>query len=251
MPEETFSGSETLVPRTGFFPTTRWTLIAAASQADPTSRRALGTLCEAYWYPVYACIRRWGHDAAAAEDLTQSFFVELLNGTLFARANPERGSFRAFLIQAIRFFLADEYDRSRALKRGGDKVILPIDAAAGERRYERESQSNETPERIFERRWAHTVLDRALDQLRQDFIRSGRLEHFRHLQPFLANQAEVPYAELAGKLEVTEAALKSAIHRLRKRYREALRSEVAATVADDSEVDNELRYLIRALSTKA
>lgn len=172
----------------------------------------------------------------------------MLGGTLLEHADPEKGRFRAFLLTAVNFFLADEHDRSTAQKRGGGALPFSLDAA--EARYVKESSHDETPERIFERRWAHAVLDRVVNLLRDDFIRHGRLDHFNHLKVYLMSQSEVPYAQLAKKLEISESALKSGIQRFRKRYRDLLRAEVASTVSDPTEVDNELRFLMTALSSK-
>jgi RNA polymerase sigma-70 factor (ECF subfamily) len=231
------------------FPNTRWTMIlAAGTPTDPESRQALAALCEGYWYPVYAFVRRKGYNADSAQDLTQGFFTALLSGTLLERADPQKGRFRAFLLTAVKFFLADEADRLSAQKRGGGALPFSLDDA--ETRYVKEAAHDETPERIFERRWARAVLDRVVSLLREDFVRHGRLDHFNQLKAYLMSQSEVPYAELATKLEIRESALRSGVHRFRKRYRELLRAEVASTVVDPQEVDNELRFLLTALSMK-
>jgi DNA-directed RNA polymerase specialized sigma24 family protein len=231
------------------FPKTRWTLVLAAGKAsDPESRQALATLCEGYWYPVYAYIRRKSRDADAAKDLTQGFFTELLSGALLERADPEKGRFRAFVLTAVKFFLADERDRSIAQKRGGESLPFSLEDAEG--RYIKEPFHNETAERIFERRWARAVLERVVNILRDDFIRHGRLDHFNHLKGYLMGQADVPYAQLAKRLDISESALKSGIHRFRKRYRDLLRAEVGSTVTDPAEIDSELRFLLTALSAR-
>ena len=240
----------TIGPGNDLFPKTRWTMIVAAARPnDPECKQALAALCEGYWYPVYAFIRRKGHDADSAADFAQGFFLTLLSGTFFERADPHKGRFRAFLLTAVKFFLADEFDRASAKKRGGDSLPFSLDDAEG--RYIKEPAHEETPERIFERRWARAVLERVVNLLREDFIRHGRLDHFNHLKVYLMGQSEVPYAELAKKLDMSESALKSGIHRFRKRYRDLLRAEVASTVADPAEVDNELRFLMTALTSKA
>lgn len=231
------------------FPVTRWTLVAAAGNAvESQCQAALSELCESYWYPVYAFLRRSGRTVETSQDLTQEFFLRLMQGEFFARANPAKGAFRSFLMTALRRFLADESDHRLALKRGGGAPHLPFDPVEGESRYAREPRTPETPERVFERRWALTLLDRVVRQIEAGFVRGGRLDLFQHLKPFLAGNGEVPYADLARTLDISESALKSGIHRLRKRYRDTLRAEVAATVADPAEVDAELRYLIQALS---
>jgi len=229
------------------FPTTRWTLVVAAGDpARQESRAALVSLCETYWFPLYAYVRRCGHSVDEAQDLTQEFFLRVLEGRYLDRADREKGRFRSFLLTSLKFFLADESDRSRAQKRGGG-ALLPFEVSSGEERYRLEPVSEETPETIFERRWAHSVLDSVVARLREEFVQHGRLDHFNKLKVFLLGQAEVPYAALAPDLETSEGALKVAIHRLRKRYRDLIRLEIAETVADPSEVEAELRFLAAAL----
>ena len=231
----------------GNFPTTRWTLVIAAGQpARQESRTALVSLCEGYWYPLYAYVRRRGHSVEEAKDLTQEFFVRLLEGRYLNRADPEKGRFRSFLLTSLKFFLADEMDRSRAQKRGV-AAPLPFEVSSGEELYSREPTHEETPERIFERRWAHSVLDSVVARLRDEFVQDGRLDHFNKLKVFLLGQNQAPYAVLAHELETSEGALRVAIHRLRKRYRDLIRLEIAETVADPSEVESELRFLAAAL----
>jgi RNA polymerase sigma factor (sigma-70 family) len=229
------------------FPTTRWTLVVAAGgPARQESRSALVSLCEAYWYPLYAYVRRRGHSVDEAQDLTQEFFVRVLEGRYLDRADREKGRFRSFLLTSLKFFLADEMDRSRAQKRGG-AARLPFEVSSGEDRYLREPADEETPESIFERRWAHSVLDSVFARLRDEFVQHGRLDHFNKMKVFLLGQAEAPYAALARELETSEGALKVAIYRLRKRYRDLIRLEIAETVADPLEVESELRFLAAAL----
>jgi RNA polymerase sigma-70 factor (ECF subfamily) len=232
------------------FPTTRWTLVVAA--ADPQrkdARSALVSLCESYWYPLYASIRRRGYPADQAQDLTQEFFIRVLEGRYLDRADPDKGRFRAFLLTSMKFFLADEADRSRAQKRGGG-TVLSLEFSSGEDRYQRDPAHDETPERIFERRWALAVLDRVVERLRDEFVQHGRREHFERLKVFLLGQSDAPYAALALEMSTSEGALKVAIHRLRKRYRELFRQEIADTVADPSEVESELRFLAATLTRK-
>ena len=232
------------------FPTTRWTLVVAA--ADPQgkgTRSALVSLCESYWYPLYAYIRRRGYPADQAQDLTQQFFIRVLEGRYLDRADPHKGRFRAFILTSLKFFLSDEADRDRAQKRGGGN-ILSLEISSGEERYQREPPHNETPERIFDRRWALSVLDRVMDRLREEFVQHGRLDHFDRLKVFLLDRAETPYAALARELGTSEGALKVAIHRLRKRYRDLFRLEIAETVADPADVESELRFLATALASK-
>ena len=232
------------------FPATRWTLVAAAG--DPQrkeARSALVSLCESYWYPLYAFLRRSGYSADQAQDLTQEFFVRLLEGRYLDRVDPEKGRFRSFLLTSLKFFVSDEGDRQRAQKRGGGMVV-PLEIGHGEDRYQREPAHDETPERIFERRWALSVLDRIVERLREEFIHHGRPEHFDRLKVFLLGQADAPYAALAREMNTSEGALKVAVHRLRKRYRELFRQEIADTVADPADVESELRFLAEVLSKK-
>jgi RNA polymerase sigma factor (sigma-70 family) len=200
-------------------------------------------------YPIYAYVRRRGYPADRAQDLTQEFCIRLLEGRYLDRADPETGRFRAFILTSLKFFLADEGDRDRAQKRGGG-AVLSFDLSSGDDRYQREPAHNETPERIFERRWVLSMLDRVLDRLRAEFVEHGRLDHFNRLKIFLLDQAEAPYAALARDMGTSEGALKVAIHRLRKRYRDLFRQEIAETVADAADVEPELRYLAAALSRK-
>ena len=230
------------------FPTTRWTLVVAAG--DPKrmeARSALASLCEGYWYPLYAYVRRRGYPADQAQDLTQEFFVRVLDGRYLDRADQEKGRFRAFMLTSLKFFLADEADRNRAQKRGGGQV-LSLEISSGEERYQRDPAHNETPERIFERHWARSVLDGVVDRLRAEFVQHGRLDHFERLKVFLLDQGETPYAELARDMGTSESALKVAIHRLRKRYRDLFRQAIAETVADPADVESELRFLATALT---
>jgi len=238
------------LPGPSRFPTTRWTLVVAAG--DPQrkeARSALADLCENYWYPLYAYLRRRGYAPDAAQDLTQEFFVRVLEGRYLDRADPEKGRFRSFILTSLKFFVADEGDRQRALKRGGGAVV-PVEFSSGEERYQREPAHDETPERIFERRWALSLLDRVLERLRNEFMQHGRTEHFERLKVFLLGQSDAPYAEMASEMNTSEGALKVAIHRLRKRYRELFRQEIADTVADPAEVESELRYLASVLARK-
>ena len=231
------------------FPTTRWSLVVAAG--DPhrkETRSALVSLCENYWYPLYAYLRRRGYSADEAQDLTQEFFVQVLEGRYLDRADPQKGRFRSFLLTSLKFFVADEADRHRAVKRGGQMVA--IEFSSGEERYQREFAHDETPERIFERRWALSVLDRVVEKLRNEFVQHGRAEHFERLKVFLLGQSDAPYAALAREMNTSEGALKVAIHRLRKRYRDLFRQEIADTVADPAEVESELRFLAGVLTRK-
>ncbi len=175
--------------------------------------------------------------------------MRVLEGRYLDRADPEKGRFRSFILTSLKFFVADEEDRQRARKRGGGTVV-PLEFSSGEERYQREPAHDETPERIFERRWALSLLDRVVERLRNEFVHHGRPEHFERLKMFLLGQSDAPYAALAREMNTSEGALKVAIHRLRKRYRELFRQEIADTVADPAEVESELRFLAAVLTRK-
>ena len=229
------------------FPTTSWTLVAAAGDAlHKDCRDALARLCERYWYPVYAYVRRRGYSVQEAQDLTQEFFVRILEGRYLDRADANRGRFRSFLLNSCKYFLSDQSDRARAQKRGGG-TILQFEVACGEEQYQFEPLDNETPERIFERRWALTMIDRTVSCLREEFLQHGSLDDFDKLKVFLLGQAEVPYAELARDMGATEGGLKVAVHRLRKRYRVLFLREIEETVASPAEADSEIRFLFSVL----
>jgi RNA polymerase sigma factor (sigma-70 family) len=235
------------LPGSSQFPTTRWTLVVAAGDRErKEARSALASLCEHYWYPLYAYLRRRGYAAEQAQDLTQEFFIRLLEGRYLDRVDPEKGRFRSFILTSLKFFVADEGDRGRAQKRGGGAVVS-LEFSTGEERYLREPAHVETPERIFERRWALSVLDRVVESLRSEFVQHGRPEHFERLKVYLLGQPEA-YAVLAREMNTSEGAVKVAIHRLRKRYRELMRQEIADTVADPAEVESELRSLAAMLT---
>ena len=238
------------LPGSSRFPTTRWTLVVAAG--DPRrkdARSALVSLCENYWYPLYAYLRRRGYAPDQAQDLTQEFFMRVLEGRYLDRADPEKGRFRSFILTSLKFFVADEQDRQRAQKRGGGAVVS-FEFSSGEERYQREPGHYETPDRIFERRWALSMLERVMERLRDEFVQHGRPENFERMKVFLLRQSEAPYADLAREMNTSEGALKVAIHRLRKRYRELFRQEIADTVADPAEIESELRYLAAVLTRK-
>lgn len=236
------------IPGKRSFPTTHWTLVlTAGNSGQPEGRAALASLCESYWYPLYAFVRRRGYPRDEARDLTQEFFLRIIEGRYLDRADPEKGRFRSFLLTSFRFFVSDEADRARALKRGGN-ALLPFAISSGEEQFQREPRNDETPERIYERQWALSVLERAMNQLRREFEEHGRGDHFERLKGFLAGaSSDGPYTALAREMGTSEGALKVAIHRLRKRYRELFRLEIASTVADPSDIEQELRFLVAAL----
>jgi RNA polymerase sigma-70 factor (ECF subfamily) len=232
----------------GRFVTTRWSLIRAAQ--DPSaqaSRAALAALCSAYWYPLYAFIRRQGHDAEEAQDLTQEFFARLLEKDGLAAVDRDKGRFRSFLLAACKHFLSNERDRARAQKRGGGRAVLPLDAAGAEGRYGSEPAHEETPERLFERRWALALLEQVLGRLREEYAAAGKGRVFERLKGHLTGDG-VPYAQVAADLSMSAGAVKVAAHRLRQRYRELLRDEIAQTLDDPGQVEEEIRDLFAALA---
>ena len=234
----------------GRFMTTRWSVIAAAAgPADARSAHALATLCEAYWYPAYAFIRRQGHDADAARDLTQEFFTRVLEKHYFRDADPARGRFRAFLLTAIRHFLSNQRDRQQAVKRGGRMQVLSLDVDAAEGAYQLEGRDDLTPEKLFDARWASVLLDRTLTRVKQDYAAADNSGAFESLKGFLTGDSDdVPYAEAGRRLSMSEGAVKVAVHRLRRRFRDALVKEIAETVSDPAEIDAEIRHLLQAVT---
>ena len=207
------------------------------------------TLCQGYWLPLYSYVRSRGYSAEDAQDLTQEFFARLIEHNRIARADQHRGRFRSFLLTALKNFLSDEWDKSRAQKRGGTSQVVPLQYETGEVLYAREPANTITPEQIYERRWALTLLDKVLTQLTAEQARDGKAELFEALRPCLVGERIAqPYAALAESLGMSEAGIKSAVHRLRRRYREVLRREIANTVASASEIDDELNYLFAVLA---
>jgi RNA polymerase sigma-70 factor (ECF subfamily) len=235
--------------RDGQFATTRWSLVRAAGgdRSAPEVKSALTLLCEAYWYPLYAEARRRGLSTEDASDRTQAFFARMIEKGDLAVADRRRGRFRSFLLAAFDHFLANEWDRERALKRGGGRPIASLDADLGESRYVVEPSHQATAERLFDRRWALTLIGRALERLRDEQVAAGKAEPFDVLKGALAGDRGVSYAELAAQLGTTEGAIKVAVHRLRGRCRELIRDEIAQTVGSAEEVDDELRQLFAAL----
>ena len=228
---------------------TRWTLVLAAARMDGAepAMRALTELCQTYWPPLYACIRSQGSDPHQAEDLTQAFFARLLEKNYLADADPGKGKFRSFLHASLKHFLANERDRDRALKRGGGRPLIALDALSDEARDRMEPADHDTPDKAFDRQWALTVLDLALKRLRAEYTGTGRERLFEALKPFLTGDAPaLSHAEIAAKCGLTEGAVKVAAHRLRRRYREVLREEIAQTVTTPEEVEGEIRELFAA-----
>ena len=231
------------------FTTTRWSVVlAAARQESRQATAALETLCRSYWYPLYAYVRRRGCGPEDAQDLTQDFFVQLLRKNYPARADRAKGRFRTFLLHTLNQFLADQRERAAALKRGGGQVFLALDQESPEEQYRLEVPDTLTPEKLFERRWAQTILDRALARLRDEFVAADKGETYEVLQAFgPGEQSSISYADAAVRLGLSESAVKSLIHRLRRRHRELVREEIAHTVPTVAEIDEELRHLVAVL----
>jgi RNA polymerase sigma-70 factor (ECF subfamily) len=234
------------------FATTHWSLVLAAGDSQsPDSREALTALCQAYWYPVYAHIRHMGHRADEAEDLTQGFFLHLLEKHTLRVARPERGRFRAFLKSSLHNFMSNERTRQQARKRGGGRKLVSLDAGDADTRYRLEPPGGQSPESVFEQRWARVLLSQTLEELRGEMQASGTAERFNRLGPFLTgDSAGRSYAQTASKLDMTEAAVRVAVHRMRRRFGELLRRVVSQTVNDPAEVDDEIRFLFSAIDGK-
>jgi RNA polymerase sigma factor (sigma-70 family) len=205
-------------------------------------------LCRAYWYPLYAYVRRQGWSAHEAQDLTQAFFAYLLEKKAFGKAEPGKGKFRSFLLASLNNFLNNERDRMQRLKRGGGKEIFSLDVEPGEERYLAEPAHEESPEVIFERQWAQMVIEQVVARLKEEFVTAGQGRRYEVLKDFLTGDpADVSYDDAAGRLGISVAAVTSAIHRLRLRFRELFRHEIANTVDHPDGVEEEIRYLLNAL----
>jgi RNA polymerase sigma-70 factor (ECF subfamily) len=234
----------------GQFQTTSWTLIqAAAHRPTPDSREALERLCQIYWRPVYAFIRRRGYDQDRAQDLSQAFFARLLEKNYVLAADPERGRFRSFLLTAVKNFLANEWDWESAQKRGGGETPASIDLLEAERWYAPAAIETSTPESLFERRWALSLLEQVMAKLRAELVAAGKGAQFEVLLPFLNREAESGrYDDASSELGISAGALRIAVHRLRRRYRDLLRAEIADTVSRPDDADEEIRFLLSVLS---
>lgn len=237
------------LPGPDYFATTHWSVVLTAQRSDSTrAHAALSHLCRTYWYPLYAFVRRQGHGAHDAQDLTQEFFARLLGKNYLAVAARERGKFRSFLLASLKHFLANEWNRAQAAKRGGGQAMISLDDTEAEGRYALEPVDSMTAEKIFERRWATTLLNQVVNQLRDEYARADKAELYEHLKHCLTVESRsAPYAELSARLKMSEGAVKVAVHRLRARYREVLREEIAQTVSSPGEVEGELRHLFAAL----
>jgi RNA polymerase sigma-70 factor (ECF subfamily) len=232
------------------FVTTCWSVVLAAkNKASPDSAAALESLCRAYWYPVYAFVRRQGHSPSDAEDLTQEFFAKLLAKDYLQAVDREKGRFRTFVRVALKRFLANEWDRERRLKRGGGIPALALDIAGAEQRYLAETCDTLAPDLLYEQRWARALLDNALLMLRTVYVSAGKTLEFEQLKgALIAERGSIQYRELAEALKINEGAARVAVHRLRKQFRRIFRSAVAETVATADEVDEELRHLAKLLA---
>ncbi len=231
------------------FTATHWSVVLTAGRGDaPGARDALEKLCRSYWYPLYAYVRRRGYEPEDAKDLTQEFFARLLDRNAVATVRPEKGRFRSFLLASLNHFLADEWDKSRAQKRGGGRVIS-LDLQTAETRLGEAAAENLAPDRVFERRWAIALLEQVYQRLAEEHRRHGKTELFAALRSTLAGASEsAPYSQLAPQLGMSEGAVKVAVHRLRQRYRQLLRELIAETVSSPEEVEDELQYLFRTLA---
>jgi RNA polymerase sigma factor (sigma-70 family) len=230
-----------------YFATTHWSLVLKAGRSDSTQAKyALEKLCQTYWFPLYAYVRRRGYSPEDAQDLTQGFFERLLEHRSISAADPERGRFRSFMLGALNHFLADERARAQAQKRGGGRQVVHLDVAAAEQRLDSELKDNVTPDKTFDRQWAAALLNAVLNSLAEEYARDGKKDFFEALKQTLAGARESqPYADLAQRLGMNEGAVRTAVHRLRKRYRELLRAEIGNTVGSETEVEEEIRHLFR------
>jgi RNA polymerase sigma-70 factor (ECF subfamily) len=233
----------------GCFVTTHWSAVLTAGRSDTTrARAALEQLCRNYWQPLYAYVRRTGHSREEAEDLTQEFFARLLVQNTVARADPARGRFRSFLLASLKHFLAHEWEKARAQKRGGGAPLIPLEFDTAETRCAQPVALGDSPDRAFDRQWALALLEVVLGKLRREYSDAGREDLFLGLKDTLSGgRAEIAYRDLGARLGLSEGAVKVAAHRLRHRYRELLREEIANTVAGPEGVEEELRQLFAAL----
>jgi len=244
--------STTSQDRPRMFPATQWTVVlVAGGTPSPESAVALERLCSSYWYPLYAFVRRSGHSPPDAQDLTQEFFARLIEHNWIARADRRRGRFRSFLLMAMKRFLSKEWDKVKTLKRGGQVRFVPLQLDTAETLYAREPADTCTPEQVFEKQWALVLLQSVLNRLREDYAQESKGALFHTLEPCLIGSREKqPYAALAAELGMSAGAVKVAVCRLRERYRECLKAEIAQTVASPAEVDEELRHLFRVMARR-
>jgi RNA polymerase sigma-70 factor (ECF subfamily) len=231
------------------FATTRWTVVLAAGhRGAPQAAVALEELCRTYWYPLYAYVRRHGHSREDAEDLTQAFFARLLEKNYLENVSSDKGKFRAFLLMAVKRFMANEWDHANRQKRGGGQRPLSLDWQDANTRYQINPADNLSPDKLYDRAWATTMLERVITRLRDESAAEGKARQYEQLKTYLmAGKSDIPYAQAAAALEISEGAVRVAIHRLRRRYRELLREEISQTLADPAQADEELQALFAAL----
>ncbi len=241
------SAMEDEAPR--WFTTTHWSVVLTAiEERSPQAAAALEKLCRTYWYPLYAYVRRKGYDAHDSQDLTQEFFARLLARNYLSVADRNRGKFRSFLLGSLEHFLAREWTKAHAQKRGGGQSLFSLDEDDAENRYRMESALELTPDKIFDRRWATTLLEQAMTRLRENYVGDDKANLFARLEVYLTGNApENSYAEIGASLNMSDGALKVAVHRLRQRFGELVRAEIAQTVAAPDEIDEELHYLFAVL----
>jgi RNA polymerase sigma-70 factor (ECF subfamily) len=249
MPASTAHASDVARPK-NYFATTHWSVVLKAGRSDTTrARGALANLCQIYWFPLYAYVRRRGYPSEDAKDLTQGFFARLLEQQTLANADPNCGRFRSFMLGAMNHFLADERAKRQTLKRGGGRILLSLDLAAAEERYDLEPADDSSPDKLFDKQWALALLSEVLNQLEQEYRRDGKAELFAALKLTLSGTREAqPYAALASSLRMKAGAVKVAVHRLRKRYRALLQAEIENTVASGKEAPEEMRHLFAVLA---
>jgi RNA polymerase sigma factor (sigma-70 family) len=233
------------------FVSTRWTVVLQAGhKSSPQSDRALGELCQTYWYPLYAYVRRQGHTKEDAEDLTQAFFARFLERNYLEGLSAERGKFRAFLLAALKHFLANEWDKAKRQKRGGGVTHLSLDWQSADQRFQLELPDAATPDKAFDREWALALLEQVIARLRDECVAAGKGPLFEQAKGYLmVGESAIPYGQAAQELHMDEGAVRVAVHRLRKRYRELLRAEIAQTLADPAQVAEEIRSLQAALAS--
>jgi RNA polymerase sigma-70 factor (ECF subfamily) len=241
--------SDSLAAGAGQFALTHWSVVLAAGRSESThAQEALEQLCVNYWHPIYFYVRRQGHSPADAQDLTQEFFARLLARNDLATVDRSKGRFRSFLLASLKHFLANEWDKAKAQKRGGGQVPLSIDGSAAESSYAFEPVERVTPDKLYERRWALALLQQVMSQLKNEYARQGKAEVFEELKVTLTGEGRMEgYAQIAERLGSSEGAIKVAAHRLRRRYRELLRAEIAHTVSGPDEIEQEIRALFAAL----
>lgn len=232
-----------------YFATTQWSIVLAAGhRSSPDAEQALASLCKTYWYPLYAYVRRRVPDVDEAQDLTQAFFAELLEKNFVRPATPARGRFRAFLLTAFKHFLSHQWEKAQAQKRGGGRTTISLEFDAGDSRFRLEPCTHLTAEELFERQWAVALLEHVMDRLGNEFAQAGKAEQFEWLKDFIIGDHDgATYEDVAMKLGVTAAAAKMAASRMRRRYRQLLRDEIARTVATPEEVDQEILDLFATL----